>query len=372
MRCLGFLGTLALLSVLSYGANPPSEGKIGYGSSTAVISPAFQENVFLGFELAFQKILGKERADSVLVTRRLNDKTIQGASVSAEALMKEGVVGLVGFPVSHDALLAADVAKKYGVLGIMGGAAHSDIAERGPLVYSTGAAMDTLLETLCDFLESTFAAKRGLTIVNPFAVFSVNQEKLLARKIEKDHPGIQMQTRRVNQALVLNDADLQELKKGAFDYLFVTLYPDDLVALFNQLTIAGVDLPMVAFGGPDPDILRRYMGQRKTPYYVGTTWVPGAPEFKELEKEMQKRYGRSPNMEIVLGYNLGLVVGQTVQRVKGPVTKASFAKAFKQSPCFTGLGGDLCFGPQGGHAKQSILRFVRFTDHGLELPSVKP
>jgi ABC-type branched-subunit amino acid transport system substrate-binding protein len=366
MRWLGFFVSIGFALAEVCLGGPSAGGKIGYGSSTASISAAYQENVFLGFELALQKTIGKAKAESLLLSRRINDKTVQGATLSAEALVKEGAVALVGFPVSHDAVLAADVAKKHGLFAMMGGAAHSALAEKGPTVYTTGASIVSLLDILCEFILETFPGKRGLEVMNPYAVFSVNQEKILRTKIDTQYPAIRMETRSVNQALILSEEDVKALKAGKYDYLYLTLYPDDLVALLNQLTQNKIDLPMVAFGGPDPDILRRFVGVLKSPYYIGTTFSPHKPEYREVEKEVKQRFGKALNMEMVSGYKLGLVVGQVIQRLKGPLTAESMLAAFHQDRCFDALEKKkLCFGAKGGHADSSTLKFTRFTEQGL-------
>lgn len=347
---------------------PTLEPKIGYGSSTAVMSAAFQENVFQGFELAFAKSVGAQRATSLLAIRQVSDRSIQGAATSAAELIGQGVIALVGFPSSHDALLASDIAQRAGVLAIFGSPSHMALAEKGPLVYSTGASLSTLLDDVTSFLRKTFPGKKGLGVLNPQSVFSLNQEKLLRNKIGPG-TGVDLELTRVNEALVLSDADLAKVRAKTYDYFYFTLYPDELIALLNQLASEKIDLPTVAFGGPDPGILRRFMATKKAPYYVGTSWVPGTPEMKALDAELRKAYRKTANFETVIGYNLGLVLGTVVNRVKGPLTKESIVSAFHKNRCFTVLAKqELCFGPAGGHAAKRSMHFMRFTPVGLELP----
>jgi ABC-type branched-subunit amino acid transport system substrate-binding protein len=367
MNSRAFLLVLTLLGAPSFGAP-----KIGYGSSTAVVAPSYQENVLRGFELGVHRILGASPLSDLFLIKQLNDKSIQGATTSANALVEAGVVALVGFPVSHDALLAADVARKNGMLAIFGSPSHTAIAEKGPTVYSTGASIDTLQNDLLVFLQEKFGTKKGLVVVNPSSVFSINQETLLKTKLPKT-PGLKIELARLNDGLVMPEAMMARLKKGEFEYLYLSLYPDDLVAFFNQLQSAKVDLPTVAFGGPDPDILRRFVSVKKTPYFIGTTWVPSDPEMKELDREVFKKYGKSANFETVIGFNLGMVVGQTYKQVDGPLTKQSVLAAFRKKSCYTVLGKrELCFGANGGHATSQGMRFARFSQVGLEAPKATP
>ena len=329
-------------------------GKVGYGSATTVISPSFQENVFIGFELGFEKKLGAKRAREILVTKHVNDKSLRAAITASQGLVDAGAVFLVGFPVSHDALLVGDYAQKNGILALFGAAAHSDLAKKGPGVLSTGSSMEHLLEQLEAFLRRTFAGKRGLAVVNPYAVFSSNQVQILKDRMAAN-PELKIEIRNVSDALVLAPNDLADLKAGKYDYLYLTLYPDDQVALLDQLTSAGVDKPMVTWGGPDPDILRRYITKLKSTYYIGSPWMPDRQLTAPLDKLMQARYQRPSNSEVVIGYNLGLVAGEIVSRVKGELTRESALKALDENRCFAGISTKpLCFPKTGGHASLTV------------------
>ncbi|MBY0369326.1 ABC transporter substrate-binding protein [bacterium] len=333
-------------------------GKVGYGSATTVISAAYGENVFIGFELGFEKVLGRARAKDLLIVKQGTDKSLRGAVTVAEDLVKEGAVFLVGFPVSHDALLVGDYAVKNHIQSLFGGAAHSDLAKKGPEVLSSGSSMEHLVSQLEVFLKKQFAGKRGLAISNPYAVFSANQARILKERVQNGE--IAFETREVNEALVLPPSALAEIKAGKFDYIYLTLYPEDLVALLNQLTTAGVDLPMITWGGPDTDVLKRFISEMKSPYYIGSPWMPSRDKTRDLDRAMQAKFGRKSNSEIVIGYNLGLVAGQMVARVKGPLTRESVRAAFTQDPCFEGLGKvPVCFPRTGGHASLTV-EFQRY------------
>jgi len=74
--------------------------------------------------------------------------------------------------------------------------------------------------------------------------------------------------------------------------------------------------------------------------------------------------------EMAYGYDLGVIVGQTLNEVKGKLTKESIVEAFHKLQCFNGTTvGKMCFTPDGGHAERKIT-FVKFTKSGF-VPVVK-
>ncbi len=353
-----------LLCALTGSPSIALAGKVGFGSTTSVASRSFQENVYLGFEAGMHKTLGKEKTDAFVVASQLTDKSPLSATRSAETLLKNGAIGLVGFPTSHDALLAADVARKAGVLSFFAGAAHRDLAKKGPLVYSTGGSMDSLFDSLFIFLKRTFPQKRGLAVVSPFNAFSMNQEATLLEKTKAPDASLPLlDLRRLTKAQVLSNEDLAQVKAKTYDYLYLTLYPEDLPALLSQLTAAKIDLPMVSVSGADPSVLERFLANMKSPFYLGSSYDPRTLAARHLDQQMLKQFKVKANPELGMGYDLGIVVGTILSRVSGPLTKQSFIDAFNKDRCFTGIvrsvDGKVCFPQGGGHIFQGAI-FRRF------------
>ncbi len=343
--------------------------KIGYGSSTSVISAKTQESFFMGFELGFEKVLGAKRARSLLVVKQVADGTPLGAVRSAETLLDQGAIALVGFTGSHDSLLVAEVAQKRGMFALFTGSGHSDLAKKGNTVFTTGASMQSGIEVVLSFVERTYPNKRGLAIVNPYAVFSMNHEDIL-RDLNERHvfPKAHIETARLTKELVLKDDTLQALKRGEYDYLFLTPYPDELLTFFNQLSENKIDLPMLAgssWGTAESETMRRFLVKNNSPFYMAAEWVKGQKESRVFEALVKRKYGKEAISEISFGYDVGVITALTTERVKGALTQASLLAAFQNDPCFTGLTvGRICFDSKGGHAKRKI-NMLKFTKHGF-------
>jgi ABC-type branched-subunit amino acid transport system substrate-binding protein len=95
--------------------------------------------------------------------------------------------------------------------------------------------------------------------------------------------------------------------------------------------------------------------------------MKGSKSSMPFERDVQKKYGRPATAEISYGYDLGVIVGTTLSRVKGEPSAEALLSAFRKDLCFRGLStGEICFAPAGGHGSRTV-NFVRFTKDGFVL-----
>ena len=81
---------------------------------------------------------------------------------------------------------------------------------------------------------------------------------------------------------------------------------------------------------------------------------------------MKKQYGRIATSEIAYGYDLGVIIGKTLNTVGPNASKLEIAEAFRKIRCFDGLSsGKMCFPLKGGHVERTI-GFVKFTKDGYK------
>lgn len=342
---------------------------VGYGSSDAVLPVKNQELFFMGFELGLQRTL-KDKGQLLAVEQIANGSQL-GATESANALVKKGVKMLVGYPTSHEALLAAEVAKKNGLLAIFAGAGHSSLANFGPTVYTTGESMTYGAGKMADFIKSKFSGKRGLSIINPYAVFSKDLGDTLSKTLTaREYKSVHVSSVSLGKDHKLTASDLQELKNKNFDFIVMTSYADESIAALEQFEQAGIDLPIIANSSwttGDVELIRRFLTSRKAPSYMANLWLKGSPESAEFEAATSSRYGRQPTAEMAYGYDLGVIVAKTINGANGRLDRDSLIKSFKRIHCFDGLSsGRMCFDENGGHALRTIS-FVRFAKSGFQL-----
>jgi ABC-type branched-subunit amino acid transport system substrate-binding protein len=365
-----FIATVLMSNVAAkVNAAPAATPVIGYGSSDAVLPAKNQELFYMGFELALRSALDKRYGHDVLGVSQVSDGSQLGSVRAAKELIAQGAKFLVGFPTSHEALLAADVAIKAPMLIISSGAGHEKLAKLGNHVFTTGESMDYSVGTMMDFISVKYKNEKGLLISNSRAIFSLNQADT-AHRLTKASGGKllpNMEFADVNAQSRLPDDMILKIQSGQYKYLFLTMYADESAHLLQQLEDRGIDLPIISntsWTTGDVMFLLRLLTRRKSETFSAALWVPGSPESAPMERLIKKTYGRDATAEMAYGYDLGIIVAKTMNGVKDQPTAENIQKSFLGNKCFSDLSsGQLCFHPNGGHADRKIY-FVQFLkDH---------
>ncbi len=338
---------------------------IGYGSSDAVLPAKNQELFYMGFELALRSALDRRFGHDALTVEQVSDGSQLGAIRAANVLVERGAKILVGFPTSHEALLAAEIAIKGSMLMIASGAGHEKLGTMGNYVFTTGESMDYSVRTMMEFIDGRYGNARGLLVANPRAIFSVNladtAKRIQAGPQQKLLPNLEYAE--VDAKFMLPADALQKLKRGAYQYIFLTQYADESARLLQQLEDLSIDVPIFSNSSwttGDMELLRRLIIRRKSATYSCALWMPGSNESQPFERLVRKIYGREPTSEMAYGYDVGVIVAKTLNRVKRDPTRENIHHSFLAQKCFTGLAsGKLCFQPKGGNADRKIY-FVKF------------
>lgn len=346
---------------------------IGYGSSDAVLAAHNQELFIMGFDLGLKRFIKKPLPNELLVTIQDKDGSPAAAARSARTLIDRGVAVLTGYPTSHEAVLAGEIASKAGVLAIFPAASHSRLAQLGPTVYTTGESMNYSASKILGFIKDRFPKASGVVLSNPKSVYSINQELAFKSAVQSRHDfgGLRLSFLHLDGDLGLPAQARKDLVDNRYDYILFTCYPDEAARVLAQLEENKIDRPMItdpAWTTGDVELLRRYLTRMKSPIYSFAGWVKDSKESRDFEKSLRGTFGKEPSAEVAFGYDVGVILATVLNRVKGPVTRQAVLDAFRRRPCFSKVSsGTLCFGPDGGHAKRQ-LHVVRFTKHnGFQL-----
>lgn len=333
---------------------------IGYGYSTATLTSKNQENIYMGFELGLKLILGEKKAQEVLFVEHDQTGRQLGALAVIDSLKKKNVAGIFGFSGSHDSVLVGKLIKNSGILTIVPGSNHNALKDFGSTVHTTGHSMDTEVANTIEFFKSKFSKEKGIAIINHYALASSSIEQILKKSFPIDLVYM-------DKDLKLKESDLKRIKTEKFDYLYFTAYPEAMIYVVNQLEKAGIDLPVVAassWGLGDADLLRRFITNKKTDLFFSSEWNFASLESQHFNDLFKKKIGRIPSPENALGFDLGLIVGKILARIKGPLNKENLMSSFKQNLCFDGLSvGRICFNKNGGHSDVKP-RFYKFSPSG--------
>jgi ABC-type branched-subunit amino acid transport system substrate-binding protein len=333
---------------------------VGYGSSDAVLPSKNQELFYMGFELALRQNFSQDQLKQKLITINSSNGSALASQKVCEELIQKGSELIVGFPTSHEALLAAKISKQNNKFAIFAGAGHKDLGEMGPKIITTGESMIESVKQSINFIKQLKLGRKGVVIVNPFAVFSQNQADVLKEVLRNDNK-LDITFVNLDKDKTLTSSDLQLIK--ASEFTIITPYADETVRFLEQFRENKIDLPIItnsSWTTGDLESIRRYLVERKTPLYSSTLWLKGAPESKYFEQLVLKTYGREAVSEIAYGYDLGIIVRELLKILPYNYNSDDILNAFLKIKCFENTtSGKLCFNPKGGHSLRKIF-FVQF------------
>jgi ABC-type branched-subunit amino acid transport system substrate-binding protein len=342
---------------------------IGYGSSDAVLPSKNQELFYMGFELGMQQYVNRKTFFDLVESIQISDGSHLGAQYAAKELMKNGAKILVGFPTSHEALLASKAIKSNEIVSIFAGAGHSELGRMGPNVYTTGESMESSVRAALDFIKRKFSGKKGVLIGNPFAVFSKDQDSHFKKLIEETiYSKISIDFQNLDKHLQIDPTLINKLKNNEYDYLVLSLYSDDSGKILEKLEKLNIDLPIVSntsWSTNDIEYIRRYLANKSNQTFIPNIDIDNS-SLRKFVKIFHSKFGKEPTSESSYGYDVGIIVGQMISKLgKNPKTE-DIIKALQSENCFRNTSsGKICFPSNGGHSIRK-LTFFKFTSQGLK------
>jgi ABC-type branched-subunit amino acid transport system substrate-binding protein len=333
---------------------------IGYGSSDAVYPAKSQELIYMGFLLGFSRRIKKQLDKDFLAVEAMDDKDPFGALHSAHYLQSQGIDLLVGFPTSHEALLVSEFAAKNKLLFISAAAVQSDLSKFGPLVHTMAPSSQQTTLSLLKFIKKKEGKKKGLIISNPGDLYSMNHHRMVFDLMDKNHRlRLNLKPVFLNDRLRLDKQYIQMIRRNEIQYLYITSYTTESVKLLEQLNECGIDLPIftnTAWTIGDIEYLRRLLWMIKSKVYSVSLWSTTSKEFMDFARTARKVYGNVSPSEMAMGYDLGIMVAETINHIKGTIDKESIKNAFLKMDYVDGTScGRIYINKEGGHAKRKIM-----------------
>lgn len=320
----------------------------------------------MGFELALTELFPKDQLSEIMAVDKVTDGSKLGAMVSAQTLLKKGVKFLVGYPTSHEAVLAAKVCLKNSILCIFSGPGHDSLGQMGKHIVTTGEPMKLSVNETLGFIKKKQLGRNGGVIVNPYAVFSQNQADMI-KTLTRTRDDLRLTYISLDKDLKIPPDQLTNITNS--DFLIITPYADESAKILEALKSANIDVPIItnsSWTTGDLEFIRRYLVSWRSPIYSSTLWLKGSPESAHFERLVRKIYGREAVSEISYGYDLGVIIRALLKKLPPKYTKEDVLRAFYQQKCFDKTtSGSLCFEKTGGHAHRSIY-FVEFTKLGFK------
>ncbi len=238
-----------------------------------------QEAFFSGFELGVKEILGEKKTKEVLTVEQIVNGSPTSSLKSLKTLKDRNVKIIVGFPTSHEAVQVAKTTFQDGFLTIFASAGHSSLSEFGPTVFTTGESMKAYVADTSNLIQNRFKDQNGIFIYNLQSLFSMNQKNEFEKYfLESKENKISVDFVSLNADLKLDPAHVVQLKKGKYQYMFLSSYADESAGILNQLDTEKIDIPIISNSSwttGDIELIRRIISEKKAPIITSAVWVPG-------------------------------------------------------------------------------------------------
>lgn len=325
---------------------------IVYGFSSVMLPNETQEFVYRGFILALKTYKGIDTDKDLRLIHSGSNSLTSPVETAREVLKAEPRI-ITGFPSSLESQLAAPVLKESGILTVFASSSNTNLGDMAANIYSTSEDVFKTNELIASEILKTHPGAKGAVIYNPFDYFSVNQKKIW-EVIRSKINNIDFILIPTNADGNLTQAQLEECK--GLRYIISTLFPNKSYNVFRNLFESKID-PTVYTNSSwykiDYNILMRFILKKKAPVFVVQLKNFDLKILSEVSKKYKAIYKGNPPFEVLIGYDLGIVVGKVFEEAKKK--NADPLLIIKRIDCFLGSPlGKICFKKTGGFAPREI------------------
>lgn len=323
-----------------------------YGFSSGILPNDTQEFVFRGFLMSL-KSFKEINVDKDLKLIYSNSASLTSPIDVAKEVLKENPQIITGFPSSFESQLAAPILKESGILTMFASSSNLSLANMASNLYSSSESILIANLKISEVIHKKFNNSLGVVIYNPFDYFSINQ-KMAWEKILKENKALNLKFIATSPDGKLSSNQLAECLPAK--YVVTTLFPLKSYDLFRIFDENSIDLPVYTNSSwykMEYSSLKRFILKKKAPVYLVQFKGLDPALVKKISNDYVKTYNSNPSPEILIGYDLGLIVGSILKRSKD--LHKSPIEIMKNKPCFEGSPfGSVCFGGSGGFAPREI------------------
>lgn len=324
---------------------------IGYGYSYVMTSK--QELVYMGFLIGLKKTIKKNFHRKNVILKKSTEKSAMDPYYIAKYLQKKSDIFVVGFPTSHEALMAASALKGQNKIFISAAAKSSKLNEIGPNIFSVNSSNDDSVNSSLSFLQNKLKLKNGVMISNPHNAFSDNLDSIYRKKI-KNNKKFKIETILTDKKGDLTEEQLKKLRKTSNEFIIINTYVQKSHHILEYLKNLKKKVPIIANSSWAIDgiqEIKRFLSETDLEIYGFEVITKSSKEYALLKSYAKKEYGVDVAPHLVYGFDLGVVVASILNRINGPITYQNALKTIKQNPCFFNTTANkLCLSKNGGTA----------------------
>lgn len=355
-----FLVAINISSIAFASKNPI----IGFGVTNSFLNDVAVETFTAGFSFAIAN--NKLLLEQIRIESESEHSPI-GATRVAQKLIAQGAKALIGFPGSHDCLLAAKEAFRAKIPALFLNCSHEDLNNYAGQIATTESPLIDEVNSMLDFLATREVGKKGYVIVQPSHIVSRSQATLYKNSNSKRKAPLDLEIIELLADGTLNSKNLNFIRSNKIDFIILTAYPDLIKNLRDQ--IAGNLHKTHLYGSSAWDnleVARRFLLDLNSEFIYPTTWDRESKQSRKFIEAYRKKYSKEPSPEAAFGYDLGLILIALDRDQPAKSLSVKLATSISQKKCFKGLlSNTLCLGDLGVHTYRKRI-FVQVTSKGLK------
>lgn len=354
---------------------------IGYGYSDILVPVERQEHFFMGFKYGLERALkelnnGAGRGGPCSEYERIeiikdikSNKGKLEALYAAQELASHGAVLLAGFPTSHEALLAAKIAKGKKLALVVPGAGVDALKDYGEFLFTTSPINSAYLDY--QFSELVKRHKDILLVAKKDEVFSMDLFKHLQSINEAAGRPLNFIQVFLNEKSQIDDHELKSVLERGVTAVFITMYASEskqvLLQLLKNLLKDSIIYVSSAWSMGDLSYLsdvRSKFGNQILSVAVWSSTI-GLGEQNSFTEKYRSIFKTYPPLEAAHGYEAGAAAANLLFNAK-EATAESVLESLKNLGCFTvETVGRLCRS-QTGFSERRFF-WLKWTDNGFEV-----
>lgn len=360
-----FCGLLVSLACSSPDLAPVEKDEIVLGAIAPVASSFFTvgPDTIRGAELAVAELnavggieVGGERRLLRLVIEDSEDRPEVAVSKAFRLIEGEGVVALLGLPISDHAVAVGRVAEELRVPMISTGATHPEVTLQRRFAFRT--IFDDAFQAglLAEFAYRDLGVRKAALFDDPGRSYT----RGLAEGFEKSFEALGGEVV-VREVYTSDDPDasrqLEAVSLSAAEVLVLPLYSGQIPIIMPQVRNAGIELPVL--GGDSWSAMGEKERRGWAPAYYPDVWAPdalgsGGITFLDGYRE---RYRRPPTAFAALSYDAVALLAAAIEQADS-IDPRAIRQQLYAAEAFVGITGSIDYHETGDPIRSAVILYL--------------
>jgi branched-chain amino acid transport system substrate-binding protein len=342
--------------------------KIGVVLELSGPTATFGEECMNGLNLALASINeGRERPIELVVLDNKSE-AIETANSVKQLIEVNRVLAIIGAVASTNTMAGSKVAQESGVPMMSPASTNEKVTDIGENVSRICFIDPFQGLVLAKFARDELKATKAVVITDKASDYSLG----LAQSFRKTFTEMGGQIAG-EESFTAGDADFSAListvRSYAPDVIFIPGYYNDVGPMLRQAKGSWDNIPKLGGDGWDSPSLLDLGGAAVFGNFISTHFAADdpSPKVQDFVRTYTERFGRTPGAMGALGFDSALVIADALDRVQGPLTRASLREAINSTKGVEGIAGTITLDEKRNAVKDAVI--VEVTPQGFQFKS---